>query len=93
MYTKSIFSTISYKTFIECFCNPEGSESLQCLKDGSCVCKPNVGKGELNNDGLVEKCDYCLPNFYGFPNCKGTFHVIFTCLAFISSNIIHRLQL
>ena len=54
----------------ECFCNPEGSESLQCNEDGFCMCKPNIGN-ILSSNGTMEKCDHCLPDFYGFPNCQG----------------------
>ena len=60
---------------VECLCNPKGSESLQCNDVGSCTCKLNVGKDPDSDNGLPEKCDFCLPKFYGFPECKGNIKV------------------
>ncbi|CAB3984009.1 Hypothetical predicted protein, partial [Paramuricea clavata] len=40
-----------------CNCDPIGSQSLQCYRDGRCYCKPGV---------TGDKCDRCRPNYYGF---------------------------
>ena len=51
---------VEYKLYIisfhsECGCNVLGSNSLQCLEDGSCVCNEGV-KGT--------KCDSCIENYF-----------------------------
>ncbi|CAD6189781.1 unnamed protein product [Caenorhabditis auriculariae] len=43
--------------FEECGCDVTGSEGVSChLVTGQCVCKPGV---------TGQKCDQCLPNYYG----------------------------
>ncbi|XP_046546813.1 LOW QUALITY PROTEIN: laminin subunit gamma-1-like [Haliotis rubra] len=44
---------------IDCQCNPIGSESQQCNKQGQCRCKPGV---------TGDKCDRCEANYFDFTN-------------------------
>ena len=48
--------------FSACGCNAEGSISYECNKNGQCQCKANIGGS---------KCDHCVDNTFGFPNCAG----------------------
>ena len=47
---------------IECECSEDGSNDQDCDDTGSCNCKENVS-------GM--KCDACIVNTFGYPNCKG----------------------
>ena len=49
-------------SILECNCNEEGSEGIECNDDGHCKCRCNV---------IGDKCDTCADNFYGFPLCYG----------------------
>ncbi|KAJ8915766.1 hypothetical protein NQ315_004578 [Exocentrus adspersus] len=42
---------------IACDCNPTGSHSLQCNREGKCQCKPGI---------TGDKCDHCAVNHYDF---------------------------
>ena len=66
-------STLCFFT-TECACNPAGSADLQCDENGDCPCKAGFGKN-VTEDGLIigGKCDACLPNYFGYPNCRGKF--------------------
>ena len=46
---------------LACKCNEKGSESSQCNDAGICTCKANT---------QGTKCDSCIENYYGFPNCE-----------------------
>lgn len=51
--------------FVDCVCDPTGSESTICNPlGGQCECKPNV---------IGRQCDQCAPATYGFgpAGCKG----------------------
>ena len=60
-------------TFTDCECNMDGSLESNC-NDGQCKCKKSI-------EG--DKCDTCLPGFYGFPECKGEGHNIIHFLTFM----------
>ena len=46
---------------LACKCNEKGSETSQCNDAGMCTCKANT---------QGTKCDSCIDNHFGFPDCK-----------------------
>ena len=58
-----IYLTKSYNFYVACTCNRDGTSDEICdLESGCCDCK----------DGVIgEKCQFCSPGKYGFPECKG----------------------
>ena len=54
---------------LDCDCDPNGSKSLQCDDNGNCQCKEGLNISTDPEDG--GKCDSCIQDYYGFPNCKG----------------------
>ena len=46
---------------LACKCNEKGSVSSQCNDAGMCTCKANT---------QGTKCDSCIDNHFGFPDCK-----------------------
>ena len=57
-----MFSHSYYFFPSDCNCNKDGSIEMTCDDYGQCTCKDGYGG---------KKCDSCLQQFYGFPNCKG----------------------
>ena len=49
------------QTCQHCNCHSTGSLSDICSNDGSCSCKANV---------TGDKCIYCYPSLYPFPECN-----------------------
>ena len=70
----AIFYCCFNKSNLGCNCNVEGSESLQCDKNGQCKCKTGfIGLtcSECNVGFEGDQCDKCAPEFHGYPDCKG----------------------
>ena len=57
----------------ECVCNSVGSTSLDCDKNyGNCSCKEGFTGIKCHKCMLTvigDKCDTCLPGFFGYPFC------------------------
>ena len=49
-------------THLDCICDAQGSTTLQCKSDGSCICKVN---------SMGYKCTECIGPGYIKPGCKG----------------------
>ena len=60
-----------FNFYLDCDCDPNGSKSLQCDNDGNCQCKEGLNISTDPKDG--GKCDSCVQDYYGFPNCKGKY--------------------
>ena len=66
--------------FIECNCHQNGSINSNCDNVGKCTCK--MGFDGVKCDTCAkgfsgEKCETCNDGFYGYPNCQGSFFLIF----------------
>ena len=60
--------------YLDCNCNTDGSESLQCDENGQCKCKPGftgLTCNECSTGFEGDQCDKCESEFYGYPDCKG----------------------
>ena len=55
MTLKQFVAYILYSYTIDCACSVVGSNSSQCLDDGTCICREGV---------MGDKCDQCMENFY-----------------------------
>ena len=51
--------------FPDCDCNPDGSDGIDCDKDGKCSCNSAYIFGD--------KCEKCVEGFFEFPNCIGRY--------------------
>ena len=60
---KCAFITSNLYTYLDCDCDIQGSATLACQSDGSCIFKAHF-KGY--------KCTECLGPGYINPGCKGT---------------------
>lgn len=63
------YSTCVMLYFLDCDCDPQGSESAICDKSGGqCVCKPNV---------MGRRCDQCVPGTFdlGPDGCKRNYMI------------------
>ena len=47
--------------WIECNCDSEGSDGLDCNYHGICTCLPHI---------TGDKCDQCKENMINFPLCE-----------------------
>ena len=59
---------------IECGCNADGSDGMDCNHNGICTCKPNVAGDKCDQCAVgytnFPNCDQCDSNYYGYPNCQ-----------------------
>ena len=65
--------------FLECKCNENGSDLLECGNNGECVCKDGFrGKkcDQCKPNITGESCDKCKTLYFGYPNCQGLFIAI-----------------
>ena len=66
---------------LECSCDPRGSNSTACDKEGMCKCRSNVNG---------PKCDECSDGFYNFPECKGNRYCFMKKVTFYL-NLLNRM--
>ena len=57
-----VLKCFQFSFSIDCECNQDGSSSTSCTNEGICSCNAGV-------EG--DRCSRCIPNYFGFPTCKG----------------------